>query len=64
MVDEERHMRHEESDMSTDELEGIRLVNGGTHKLLEEWEEENPTGTRVLKKLAKNSRRKRNQDEY
>lgn len=45
------------------ELTDVRMVNGATFKLLEEWEEENPTGTRVLKKLAKNSRRKRNNDD-
>jgi len=48
----------------TDELDEIRLVNGRGYKQLEEWEEDNPTGTRVLKKLAKNSKRKRNDDEY
>ena len=57
-------MSHEECNVRDDELDNLRLVNAGTYKLLEEWEEENPTGTRVLKKLAKNSRRKRNNDEY
>lgn len=57
-------MANEESNMQTGELDSIRLINGGTYKLLEEWEEQNPTGTRVLKKLARNSRRKRQNDEY
>lgn len=42
----------------------VQSVGGKYYKLMEEWEEENPTGTRVLRKLARNSRRKRTHDEY
>jgi hypothetical protein len=39
-------------------------LSGRLSKQLEEWEEEYPMGTRILKKLARNSRRKKMSDEY
>lgn len=37
-------------------------INPKLAKDMEEWEEEDPTGTRVLKKLAKNRRKRKNDD--
>lgn len=48
-------------DVPADDM--IRLVNPGCYRRLEEWEETEPMGTRVLRKLAKNSKRKRDNDE-